>query len=130
MTPPTRLPREISLWDPPTQPIVYTSRFGPAKYAWKLAPHPPLPNDKFTSRTAATLDSDADSAQAIRKETMLVQSIYADVQEFEKELEWERNAQSSRDVEELAIPIQPRKHIGAHPVSRPIDPVIQLISYV
>jgi len=94
MTPPTRLPREISLWDPPSQSIVYTSRFGPAKYAWKLAPHPPLPNDKF--RPTAQIDADADSAQAIRKETMLVQSIYADVQEFEQELEWERAAQNSR----------------------------------
>ena len=129
MTPQKSLPSEVSCWTPPGP--IEVKRFGPAKYAWRMESHPPLPNDNFRQRSIESnneeyVDSEAESAQASRREVMLVHNVYGDVQEYERELARERNSKTSRSaIEELAIPIQPRKHLVTHqqPLSRPVDPV-------
>lgn len=129
MTPNNRLPPQISCWSPPG-PITI-NRFGPAKFSWRMEPHPPLPNDSFQpeiedSEMQEYVDSEAESAQASRREVMLVHNVYGDVQEYERELARERNAKTTRtEIDELAIPIQPRKHLitQPQPLTRPIDPV-------
>lgn len=115
MTPPTRLPSNISCWGGIPSSIQIT-RFGLPKYAAKLS-NPPLP-EKIRSITEANkggyfVAGDEELHQMTKKEA---HSIYGDVQEFEKEIARERNSQTSRGLEEMSIPIQPRKYIGQHPI--------------
>ncbi|KAJ3306733.1 Dual specificity protein phosphatase cdc14a [Kappamyces sp. JEL0829] len=121
MTPQFRLPAEISLWKGPLSSVNIT-RFGPAKYAnrfQQLHNNPPLPEKTKQAHASSQFDSESESNQASQREAMLVHNVYGNVQEFEKELVRERSSQASNKVlEEIVIPIQPRKHIGQQPAAR------------
>lgn len=131
MTPNTKLPIHISCWNG-IPPSIQITRFGHPKYAPKLStvptgftnPPPPLPEKVGIALTKASPDhilqrgfggaagynAEDASLQASKREAMLVHNLYGnDAQELERELARERGG--GRNLEEMVIPIQPRKHL-------------------
>jgi ribosomal protein L29 len=104
LTPHQVLPVEISCKKASTYPHQLT-RFGPAKFASRAPEH----EDVEMQIENAT--------QANEREMMMVHEMYANIQEYEQELAKERQQVSLKQLEQYAIPVQPRKHLnGDRPV--------------
>jgi hypothetical protein len=106
MTPQVKLPIAISCWKPPTYPNLL-NRFGPAKYA-SIKPNMMETGKDFNELNTETL---AEIEQAYKRELQMVYNVYAEVQDYEKELSRERNQTSLQALQQLSIPVQPRKHL-------------------
>jgi hypothetical protein len=106
MTPQAGLSPNISCWNGVPSSTQIT-RFGAAKYGAKIS-NPP------TEKIKTLHDSTKSGYFGMVDESNLrkVEHNYIDGQGFEMELARERNAQNARGLEEMSIPIQPRKHIG------------------
>jgi len=128
MTPPRPLPEEVSCWGVPQSPLDI-ARFGSAKFGWKMEFHPPLPNDRVpvSNQNYSLFTEPAENSfvHAAHREEKMMQNGYGTEQEYEKELARERDTDTSRlQIEDLAIPIQPRKHLPSDHQrnARPVDP--------
>jgi hypothetical protein len=116
MTPAERLPVEISLLKPPTFPIGLT-RFGTARYAPKQYTQNEFPVE---NERDPDMDVDEELEIAARKEILGLHNLYENSGDYERVLENERQAITLQEIQQFAVPVQPRRYL---PQNQQISPI-------
>lgn len=103
MHPFSKLPTNISMWAPPTYPN-NLARFGPVLFSGSGVYRPESP-PQYRLQNAGLIQDNTNTAKNIA-------SIYNSQDPYAQQLERERQETSAAALENLLIPVQPRKHLA------------------